>query len=83
VNLKQIGTFGARDTPIDNLQLFRGEIDSHAASMLASCPVVAVACGERIDDGSRERLFIVLSGQLQIGPTHTSATTVPAAAFSR
>jgi diguanylate cyclase (GGDEF)-like protein len=65
--LKQIGTFGAYGTSIDNLQLFQGETDPEVATMLASCPVMSVARGERIDDVSRERLFIVLSGQLEVG----------------
>jgi len=64
--LKQIGTFGARGAAIDDLQLFRGETDPHVASMLASCPVVSVMRGQRVDNGSRERLFIVLSGELEI-----------------
>ncbi|MBY0240079.1 MAG: GGDEF domain-containing protein [Burkholderiaceae bacterium] len=65
--MEQICTFGACSTTIDDLQLFRGAADPYVASMLTNCPVVSVACGERVDDGSRERLFIVLSGQLEIG----------------
>ncbi|RLM49432.1 GGDEF domain-containing protein, partial [Halobellus sp. Atlit-31R] len=33
---------------------------------LASCAVVSVARGQRVDDGSRERMYIVLSGQLEV-----------------
>lgn len=65
--MKQIATFGAFGTSIDALQLFQGECDPEVASMLASCPVVSMTRGERIDSGSRGRLFIVLSGELEIG----------------
>lgn len=64
--MEQISTFGARSTPIDDLQLFKGETDPEVAAMLASCPVVWVACGQRVGDVSRERLYIVLSGELEI-----------------
>lgn len=64
--MEQIGTFGARCTPIDDLQLFKGETDPDVASMLASCPIVRVARGQRIADVSRERLYIVLSGELEV-----------------
>lgn len=64
--MEQIGTFGARSTPIDDLQLFTGETDPDVAATLASCPVVRVARGQRVGDVSRERLYIVLSGELEI-----------------
>lgn len=64
--MEQIGTFGARSTPIDDLQLFKGETDPEVAAMLASCPVVRVARGQRVGDVSRERLYIVLTGELEI-----------------
>ena len=64
--MKQIGTFSTRGISVDNIQLFRDLIDPQVASMLASCPVVSMARGERIDRGSRGRLFIVLSGELEI-----------------
>lgn len=64
--MEQIGTFGARRTPIDDLQLFQGETDPDVAAMLASCAVVRVTRGQRVGDVSRERLYIVLSGELEI-----------------
>lgn len=65
--MEQIATFGAFGTTIDTLQLFHGEGDPQVALMLASCPVVSMARGEKIDRVGRGRLFIVLSGELEIG----------------
>ena len=69
--MEQIGTFGAHSTTIGDLELFRDETDSTVATMLASCAVVRMAAGRQIEDGSRPRLYIVLSGQLEVAPdTH-------------
>lgn len=64
--MEQIGTFGAHRTNISDLQLFQGEADPDVVAMLAECAVVRVARGHRVDDGSRERMYIVLSGQLEV-----------------
>ena len=64
--MEQIGTFGASRTTIRDLQLFRDETDPAIATLLAGCPVVRIARGQRIDDGGRARLYIVLAGQLEI-----------------
>lgn len=66
--MEQIGTFGASRTTLRDLQLFRDETDPAIATLLAGCAVVRVARGERIDDGGQARLYIVLSGQLEIAP---------------
>ena len=69
--MEQIGTFGAHRTTIGDLELFRDETDSTVADMLASCAVVRMAKDRRIEDGSHARLYIVLSGQLEVAPdTH-------------
>lgn len=64
--MEQIGTFGDQNVNIDDLQLFRGEADPDVVAMLASCAVVRVARGQRLDGASRERMYIVLSGQLEV-----------------
>ena len=69
--MEHIGTFGASRTTLRDLQLFRDETDPAIAALLAGCAVVRVACGQRIDDGARARVYIVLKGQLEIAPgTH-------------
>ncbi|OON63984.1 diguanylate cyclase [Massilia sp. KIM] len=64
--MEQIGTFGASRYTARDLQLFRGEHDPAVAAALAACTVVRLACGQRIEDGARARLYIVLSGMLEI-----------------
>jgi diguanylate cyclase (GGDEF)-like protein len=64
--LEQIGTFGASRYTARDLQLFRGEHDPAVAATLAACAVVRLARGQRIEDGARARLYIVLSGMLEI-----------------
>jgi diguanylate cyclase (GGDEF)-like protein len=66
--LEHVGTFRASRTTIRDLQLFRDETDPAVAAMLADCAVVRVARGRRIEDGGQARLYIVLSGQLEIAP---------------
>lgn len=64
--LEQIGTFGASRYSLRDLQLFRDADDGHAAAALAPCAVVRVARGQRVEDGFRARLYIVLSGALAV-----------------
>lgn len=71
--MEQIGTFGVCHSTIDDLELFRGETDPAVAEILNSCAVVRVQRGGRVDDGGRDRLYIVLSGQLEI--QHDSQAT--------
>ena len=51
---------------VENLELFRGADAGAAACALAECDVVELAAGERIDDPVRARLYIVLSGMLEV-----------------
>lgn len=70
--MEQIGTFGASRFTVRDLQLFCDEYDPTVAARLAGCAVVRVARGERIEDGFRVRLYIVLSGLLEMAPdAHT------------
>jgi len=64
--LEQIGTFGSSRYSTRDLQLFRGADDVHAAAALAPCAVVRVARGQRLEDGFRARLYIVLAGALTV-----------------
>jgi len=65
-HLEHIGTFGASRFTAGDLQLFRGERDPAVAAALASCAVVRMARGRRIAGGGQARLYIVLSGQLEL-----------------
>jgi diguanylate cyclase (GGDEF)-like protein len=66
--LEQIGTFGASRVTVRDLQLFRASYDSSVDAALAGCAVVRVPQGRRVEDGHRARLYIVLSGQLDVAP---------------
>jgi len=69
--LKQITTFDASRYTLGDLQLFRDETDPAIAALLADCPVMLLAKGNRIEDGGQASLYFVLSGQLEIAPdTH-------------
>jgi diguanylate cyclase (GGDEF)-like protein len=64
--LEQISTFGASRTTVRDLQLFRDEADPAVAGILADCAVVRVARGERISNHGQARVYVVLSGLLEI-----------------
>jgi diguanylate cyclase (GGDEF)-like protein len=64
--VEQIGTFGASRYTIDDLQLFRDADDGQAAAALAPCAIVRVARGCQVEDGARARLYVVLSGALEV-----------------
>lgn len=66
--MEQISTFGASRTTVRDLQLFRDEADPAVAGILADCAVVRVARGGRISNHGQARVYIVLSGLLEIGP---------------
>jgi diguanylate cyclase (GGDEF)-like protein len=64
--LEQIGTFGASRYCIRDLQLFRDADDGQAAAALAPCAIVRVERGQKVEDGVRARLYIVLSGSIAV-----------------
>ena len=66
--MEQISTFGACRATIRDLQLFRDETDPDVTSILAECAVMRAARGERISTAGQARVYIVLSGQLEIAP---------------
>ncbi len=66
--LDPIGTFGASPYTTRDLQLFRDADDPVVAAALAPCAVIRVAAGRRVEDGLRARLYIVLSGSLEVAP---------------
>jgi diguanylate cyclase (GGDEF)-like protein len=51
---------------VESLELFRGADMLAAARALADCDVVQLSPGERIEDTVRARLYIVLSGVLEV-----------------
>ena len=65
--LEPIGTFSASRYSICDLQLFRDTDHDHLAPLLAACPIVRLAAGQQIEDSTRARLYIVLSGALSAG----------------
>ncbi|MDN4059491.1 GGDEF domain-containing protein [Massilia sp. YIM B02769] len=64
--MKHIGKFGQSGHKIDDLQLFRGADMAAAARSIAECDIVRVTEGELIEDTVRARLYIVLSGMLEV-----------------
>ena len=64
--MEQIGIFSGSSYTIGDLQLFRDCDHEQLAPMLAGCAIVRVATGERLEDTSRARLYIVLSGALTV-----------------
>lgn len=63
--MRVIGHFRDSGYRVDTLELFR-DADTAAASALADCDVAQLLPGERIEDGVRARLYIVLSGMLEV-----------------
>ncbi|MCD2517608.1 GGDEF domain-containing protein [Massilia sp. G4R7] len=66
--MDQISTFGASRYAVRDLQLFRDADDPGVVAALAPCAVIKVAAGARVEDGLRARLYIVLSGSLEVAP---------------
>lgn len=64
--MKHIGKFGQSGHKIDDLQLFRGADMAAAARSIAECDIVRVTEGELIEDTVRARLYIVLTGMLEV-----------------
>jgi diguanylate cyclase (GGDEF)-like protein len=66
--LDQTGTFGTSRHATRDLQLFRDADDPAVTAALAPCAVLKLRAGQRIEDGLRARLYIVLSGSLEVAP---------------
>ncbi|NNG24420.1 GGDEF domain-containing protein [Telluria aromaticivorans] len=66
--MNPIGTFGASRYAVGDLQLFRDADDPTVTAALAACAIVRLAAGQRVEDGLRARLYIVLSGSLEVAP---------------
>ena len=64
--MKHIGKFGQSGHKVDDLQLFRGADMAAAARAIAECDIVRVTEGEPIEDTVRARLYIVLTGMLEV-----------------
>jgi diguanylate cyclase (GGDEF)-like protein len=64
--LDQIGTFGASQYTIRDLQLFRDSDDDQLAAALAGCAIVRIAQGKQVEDTFRARLYILLRGALAV-----------------
>lgn len=66
--MDQICSFAASPYAVRDLQLFRDADDPAVTRALAPCAVVRVAAGRQLEDGMRARLYIVLSGSLEVAP---------------
>ena len=64
--MKVIGHFRDAGYPVEHLELFRGADTAAAALALADCEVAQLTPGERLEDAARARLYIVLSGMLEV-----------------
>ena len=64
--MKLIGPFRKAGYKVADLELFRGADMRAAAAALADCDVVELSAGEPIEDAVRARLYIVLSGMLEV-----------------
>lgn len=63
-----LGTFGASLYTTRDLQLFRDADDPGLTQALAPCALIRLKAGQRVEDGLRARLYIVLSGSLEVAP---------------
>lgn len=64
--MELIGTFQDSGYTLDHLQLFAGADTPAAAAALADCALLQLATGETITDLASARLYIVLSGMLEV-----------------
>ncbi|MFC4931972.1 GGDEF domain-containing protein [Massilia sp. GCM10023247] len=64
--MKVIGHFRDAGYPVEHLELFRGADTAAVALALADCEVAQLTPGERLEDATRARLYIVLSGMLEV-----------------
>ncbi|MGX4643436.1 GGDEF domain-containing protein [Massilia sp. SYSU DXS3249] len=64
--MRIVGKFRDSGYTVENLELFRGADTAAASAALAECEVAQLTPGERIEDPVRARLYIVLSGMLEV-----------------
>lgn len=64
--MEQTGTFGKSTYTIRDLQLFRDADHDQLAPLLDSCAIVHVGAGQPVEDTTKARLYIVLSGALAV-----------------
>lgn len=64
--LEQTGIFSKSSYSIRDLQLFRDSDHDTLAPLLANCAIIRVGAGMPVEDTSRARLYIVLSGALTV-----------------
>jgi diguanylate cyclase (GGDEF)-like protein len=64
--MDHVGTFGASRHSLEALQLFRDVATPAVEAALARCVVLRLHRGETLTDGLRARLYIVLSGALEV-----------------
>ena len=73
--MRIVGKFRDSGYTVENLELFRGADTAAASAALAECEVAQLTPGERIEDPVRARLYIVLSGMLEVETDgHASAS---------
>jgi diguanylate cyclase (GGDEF)-like protein len=71
--LEHLGVFGASGHTVGELQLFCDADPSLAAAALAPCAVVRLLAGRALEDSKRARLYIVLSGALEVVADNSGA----------
>lgn len=64
--MEQTGTFGDSTYSIRDLELFRDADHELLQPLLAGCAIVRLGAGQPVEDTSRARLYIVLSGALAV-----------------
>jgi diguanylate cyclase len=66
--VKQFTTFGASGYAIGDLHLFQGTAHQQAGALLAPCPVIRVAEGQKVPNAKDKgaRLYFVLRGALNV-----------------
>jgi diguanylate cyclase (GGDEF)-like protein len=79
--LEQIATFGTSGHTLDELQLFRNSDHKQLSAALANCPVIQLKTDEKLEDGQRARLYIVLRGALLVAAD--SRTGMPEGTVSK
>lgn len=69
--------FGASSYSVADLQLFSGTDHAQVAAALADCAILRLAAGATLVDHHRSRLYIVLSGVLNVEETRAGSTEGP------
>jgi diguanylate cyclase (GGDEF)-like protein len=75
--MDHVGTFGASRHQLADLQLFRDAVSPAVETALARCVVLCLRRGEMLTDGLRARLYIVLSGALEVAAEPGIADALP------